>query len=326
MQRLLLFIIITSLCSLSVLAQDGEEPTDTIKYWTKGGFVSLNLNQVSLTNWAAGGENSFSATLIGNGFTNFKKNKIYWDNSLDFSYGLLKPGDLDWRKNEDRIEVNSKFGRQTSKKVYFTVLTNFKSQFAKGYNFPNDSVYVSKWAAPAYLLISIGLDYKPFEYLSIYISPATGKFTFVSDDGLANQGAFGLDPAVFAGDNPDSTVITAAKHSRAEFGAYFTALFEKEIFKNVTLKTKLDIFNNYTDKNKPNRKEFDINWETNINMKVNKFLTASIITHLIYDADILFNIDENEDGVTDLRADGSEKIGPRTQFKEVFGIGLSYKF
>ena len=94
----------------------------------------------------------------------------------------------------------------------------------------------------------------------------------------------------------------------------------------MTLKTKLDIFNNYTDKNKPNRKEFDINWETNINMKVNKFLTASIITHLIYDADILFNIDENEDGVTDLRADGSEKIGPRTQFKEVFGIGLSYKF
>lgn len=299
---------------------------DTTKHSTKGGFISLNLNQVQLINWAAGGENSFSSTLIGNAFANYKKDKHIWDNSIDIAYGLLKPGDLDWRKNEDRLEVNSKLGRQLKEKLYLTFLLNFKSQFAKGFDYPNDSVYVSKWAAPAYLLLSIGLDWKPLEYLSIYISPATGKFTFVNDDGLANQGAYGLEPAVFAGENPDSTVITAARKSRSEFGAYFTASLEKEIFKNVSLKTKLDLFNNYTDKNTENRKAIDVNWETRINMKVNKYLTASIITHLIYDADIMIAIDKDDDGVTDLDEDGAEIFGPRTQFKEVFGIGLSYKF
>jgi hypothetical protein len=48
-------------------------------------------------------------------------------------------------------------------------------------------------------------------------------------------------------------------------------------------------------------------------MKVNSWLNANIATHLIYDDDIT---------ITD--KDGNS--GPRTQFKEVLSVGLSYAF
>ena len=60
--------------------------------------------------------------------------------------------------------------------------------------------------------------------------------------------------------------------------------FKKDIFTNVTLASKLELFNNYTDKDKDNAKKIDVNWETGLLMKVNKFMTASILTQLIYDA------------------------------------------
>jgi len=77
----------------------------------------------------------------------------------------------------------------------------------------------------------------------------------------------------------------------------------------------VDLFSNYLH----NPQNIDVNWQVLINMKVNKFLSASITTHIIYDDDIMIPLDRNEDGIT-------EGKGPRTQFKEVLGVGLSYKF
>ncbi|WP_423129656.1 hypothetical protein [Gaoshiqia sp. Z1-71] len=54
-------------------------------------------------------------------------------------------------------------------------------------------------------------------------------------------------------------------------------------------------------------------------MKINSFLSANLITNLIYDNDIKIPIDKDHDGLTD-------EIGPRIQFKELFGIGLNVKF
>jgi hypothetical protein len=124
-----------------------------IPAWEKGGFAALNFNQVSFTNWAAGGQNAISTTFIGNTFAKYKKGKTSWDNNLDLTYGLLKNKGQSLRKNEDKIDFFSKVGVRATDKLNWAGLVNFKSQFADGYNFndPDEKrPVVSKFMAPAF--------------------------------------------------------------------------------------------------------------------------------------------------------------------------------
>lgn len=257
--------------------------------WKKGGFIGLNFTQVNLSQWAQGGENSlaFSGTL--NLFANYIKGKIDWQNSLDLAYAMIQSGNNGIRKSDDKIDLTSKYSRKFSEHWLYGVLFNFKSQFANGYKFPNDSIAVSKFFSPAYITLAPGVTYKPVEYFEVFISPATGKWTFVNDQILSDAGAYGVEPG--------ETV-------RSEFGAYLNLKFRKDIMENVNFSTKLELFNNYTDKDKDNAKKIDVNWENALNMKVNKFITASITTQLLYDANVV----------------------ERTQFKQTVGVGFGYKF
>jgi hypothetical protein len=263
--------------------------TDTVKYWKKGGFASVMFNQVSLSNWVAGGENALSTTLLLNFYANYKKDKIVWDNSLDLGYGFLKGGGKKLRKNEDKIDFLSKLGHQAFGNFYYSALFNYKTQFTEGFNYPNDSVVISKFNAPAYISLSLGMDYKPNEFFSVFLSPATGKFTVVADKALSDAGMYGVEPG---------------KRVRSEFGAGLNAKFQKDVITNVNVLSKLVLFNNYTDKDKTNRANIDVNWEVMVSIKANKYLTTSIFTNLIYDQNII----------------------RKTQFKEVLGVGASYKF
>ena len=291
---------------LITIALFGQEDTAAVRPWSFDGFFSQQLNQVSFTNWAAGGENSFSSTSIAVLTANFSKDKSVWENKLDMAYGLIKTQDTPTRKNEDKIDFLSKYGWMVSPKIAATALLNFRSQFTAGYNYSNDEELVSNFMAPGYLLTSLGFDYKPVDYFSIFFSPATGKFTFVQDESLSAIGAYGVDPG---------------ETFRPEFGAMASLAFARDIFENVNLASKVDLFNNYTDSNKANRKNTDVNWQTTLNMKVNKFITASMGFNLIYDHDIPVPIFETVGG-----EQTQVGTGPRTQFKQLLGIGLSYTF
>jgi hypothetical protein len=313
------YIYITAflLLSIAVNAQD--------TLWHKGGIISLNFSQTSLTNWAAGGESSVAANGLVNVFAKYKLKRIAWDNSLDLGYGFIKSGELDLRKNEDKIDFTSKFGYAANdkNKLFYTALLNFKSQFTTGYEYPNDTtkVKISDFAAPAYTLFSLGMDYKPYDYFSLYISPLTIKTTIVSDQNLADAGAFGVDKASY---DVAGNKIADGEKVRTEFGAYLNARFQKDVATNVNLLTKLDLFSNYSE----NPQNVDVNWELLLAMKVNSLLTASISTQLIYDDDI--DIQEyavrNGFRIPKVREDRVTPLaGPRVQFKEVISIGLSYK-
>lgn len=279
------------LALFAILYTNAQTTTEIDTSWKKGGFIGLNFTQVGLSQWYAGGENSLALAGNVNLFDNYAKGKITWDNTLDLNYALLQSGTADVRKSDDRIDFTSKYGRKIKEgsKWYYAALLNFKSQFTDGFAYPNDSVVVSKFLAPGYLILSLGLDFKPNEFLSFYFSPVTGKFTFVTDDDLNSIGAYGVD---------------TGKTVRSEFGAYLNMKFKKDIMENVTFSTKLELFNNYTDKDKDNAKRIDVNWETALMMKVNKYLTAGLNTILIYDHNQI----------------------QRTQFKEVIGVGFGYKF
>ncbi|MCO6495307.1 MAG: DUF3078 domain-containing protein [Bacteroidetes bacterium] len=289
------------------------------KGWLKGGFLSTNFTNVGLKNWAAGGQSSVAFSVIGSSFAIYKTKQMTWENYLDASWGTIRNGAAKYPdgtinkfyKNEDKLSLLSKYGRKITPKLNYTALLEFKSQFFPGYA-PFDPAtgtsgqHISNFIAPAYGMLSLGFDYKPSSFLSFYLSPVTGKFTIVNEQRLADLGAFGVKKAETDGNgNP---IAGTGQKFRTEFGWYLSMMFNKDIIQNTNLKTRVDLFTNYKTLNKT-----DVNWETTINMKVNKYITASIYTQLIYDDDI------------DVTPE-TPMVNPRVQFKHVLGIGFSYMF
>ena len=277
---------------------------DSTQGWKRGGVFSLNLAQTSLTNWAAGGQNSFAVNGMLSTFANYKRGKTVWVNSLDLGYGLLKQGGTGYRKTDDKFDLLSKYGYEAFKNFYYSALLNFKTQMAPGYTYSETGrELISDLFAPAYLLAALGLDYKPSDHFSAFIAPLTGKLTFVNNKLLSDAGAFGVTPG---------------KKSLSEFGGYLRVIYTKndfksEFLKNVTFTTKIDLFSNYI----KNPQNVVVNWETLIAFKVNKFLSANINTQLIYDDKIKVPVVRN--GV-------ATSIGSLVQFKEILGVGFSYNF
>ena len=314
------FILITLILALfipSIRGQDAETlkklnaklVADTIQGWKKGGIIGVNLAQTSLTNWAAGGQNSVAVNGLFSLFANLSRDKSRWDNSLDIGYGILKQEGLGTRKTDDRLEFLSKYGRQAFGNFYYAALLNFKTQFTDGYNYAGETrTRISDFMSPGYLVLALGLDFKPNAYISAFIAPVTAKYTFVNDDSLSAAGAFGVTPG---------------ENLKSELGGYMRAVYSKndyqsEFLKNVTFISKLDLFSNYGN----NPQNIDVSWENIISLKVNKFISANITTHLVYDDDIMVPFDRNDDGT----AAPGELVGSKIQFKEILGIGFSYNF
>jgi hypothetical protein len=311
MKRFLCLLIMTILSS-GLVAQDIQKvskakdealtgaPADTAKkHWYIQGSTGLTFTQAAFSNWAAGGQNSLGLSAMINLKANYKKGKHAWANTIDLGYGfqiLGKSKEAKYNKINDKIELTTAYGFELhqNKKWYLTLLVNFRTQFDKGYNYPNDSVVISKFMAPGYLIAGLGITYTPAKWFYLYLSPASGRFTFVLDTALANQGAFGVDKG---------------KQIRGEFGPYLRADLNKDLAKNINLSTTLELFTNYL----KGFGNIDVNWSFLLTMKVNKWLAASIQTQLIYDDDVM------------IQTDPTEMAGPRTQFKEMIGVGLSYK-
>ncbi|MDD3876344.1 MAG: DUF3078 domain-containing protein [Bacteroidales bacterium] len=288
---------------------------DTIVGWKTGAVLSISATQSSFTNWAAGGQNSIAVNGISSLFANYKKRSSSWDNTLDLGYGIQRQGEVkSWIKTDDKIDFASKYGQKASNYWYYAALLNFKTQMDVGYKYPNDSVPISNFLAPAYIIGALGMDYKPNRHFSAFIAPVTAKITVVNDQVLADSGAFGVEKAVINATN--GQIITPGETMRSEFGGYIKLAFQKdEILRNVNLTTKIDMFSNYL----KNPQNIDISWEVLVAMKVNKYITVTLSTHLLYDDDIDIGIDTDDNGTPD-------KFGPRTQYKQVIGVGLSYKF
>jgi hypothetical protein len=156
------------------------------------------------------------------------------------------------------------------------------------------------------------MDYKPNDNFTMLIAPLTGRYIIVNDQDLADQGAFGVDPAEY---DPLGVKVSSGKKSNFEMGAFIKIGYKKAIMENITFGTKLELFSNYL----RDPQNVDVNWEVLLDMKVNKFITAKITTQLIYDDNTIITVDNNDDGIID-------ESGPRTQFKEVLGVGLAYTF
>lgn len=276
-----------------------KDPNDTIpKTWKIGGVYSLTFNQAALSNWAAGGDkSSLSLATFLNAHAFYKKGKHAWDNTIDLAYGITSTTSLGMRKSDDRIDLLSKYGYDIGKNWYVSGLFNFRSQFAKGYAYPNGAskVVTSNFLAPAYVLLSPGMNWKPNDEFSFFISPATARWTIVSNDSLASVAAFGVD---------------SGKHVLFQFGAFASASYNKKISPTATYSGRLDLFSNYLE----NPQNISLYWTNVLTVKVTKLISMSLTVNMIYD-----------DNIKSVKDNGTSG-GPRPQLQELIGIGLSYKF
>jgi hypothetical protein len=275
-----------------------KDPNDTIpKVWKTGGTLRFTFTQGAQSNWSAGGEkNTLGLSSFFSGYAFYKKDRHSWDNTADLAFGFLNTTTLGSRKTDDRIDLLTKYGYELKKNWYLGGLVNFRTQFAPGYAYPTDAppVLTSAFMAPGYLIVSPGLNYKPNDEFSFFISPATVRWIFVENDSLAAKGSYGVD---------------SGKNVKAEFGAYSTTMFTHKISSTTVYTGRLDLFSNY--ENKP--QNVDVNWTNVLAVKVTGIIVMSLSFSLIYDND-----------VPTIKPDGSSG-GASTQIQELLGIGVSLK-
>lgn len=273
----------------------------TGKLWTKSGVFNVNMTQVNLSNWSAGGYSSVSGMVMFNGVANWRKGRRAWDNSLILAFGGQHIHDgSEPVKTDDRIELNSKYGYELSQAWYLAGLVQFKTQFTEGFN--AERVRISNLLAPAYLTGGIGMDYKPNAKFNAFISPAVARIIIVDDESLFG-GSTDPDLRVYGVLNGDNTAF--------EFGGYVRMQYQTDLAPNITFMTRGDVFSNYL----RNPQNMDVTWETLWTFKVNDWFSATLNTLLIYDHDT--NLPKTD-------AEGLPYTGPATQFKETLGIGLAW--
>ena len=267
--------------------------TDTAaKKWKKGGLFSLTLSQTSLKNWAAGGDNyALSLNTALSGFAMYKNGRNEWNTSAGFNLGYVNTSSLGARKNDDRFDLLSKYGYALNPKLNIGAVFNFRTQFFKGYTYPDATTKVlsSDILAPAYILLGLGLDYKPAKDLSIFFSPVTARWVIVNDDSLSAKGAYGVTPG---------------KKSLFQLGAFISTNYKASINKNVTYTGRLDLFSDYLDK----PLNVAMNMTNLFAVKISNILSVTYSLDLIYDDNVrLFGVNHD---------------APALQVKSIIGAGL----
>jgi len=275
-------ILLVLVALQSAWAQDKKEDN---KVWKKGGTIALMFNQASFDNWIKGGENSMAISGLVNYDFNYKKDKSVWDTKLITAYGLSKIND-DVKKTDDRFEINSVYGHQASKVWYYSFFGDLKTQFTDGYDYAvSPKVTTSTLFAPAYLSFGPGMLWKKSDNLKVNFAPLTSKLTLVMDDNLSAAGAYGVDPG---------------KNMRYEMGMAINGYYKFNLMKNVSVENILGLYSNYLD----HPENMDIDYQLNMVMTVNKYISANFGVYLLYDDNASFDI----------------------QMKESFGLGFNAKF
>jgi hypothetical protein len=276
----LIFLGFASLCA--------QETVQDTSYWNKKGKFTLLANQSSFNNWLAGGQNNIAVNANINYDFNYKKDKNTWQNKLIVAYGITKVKDANILKSDDRLEWNSIYGRQARGNWYYSAFLNFKSQIstdlgnpAPGYTLP----VTTKLFAPAFLQIGPGMLWKKSDNLKVNFAPATSRFVFVLDDVLSSVGAFGVTPG---------------EKLRYELGASISGYYKFVLVENVTVENILNLYSNYLEK----PENVDMDYQLNIAMKINKFLSANLAFQAIYDDNAFRGL----------------------QTRQVFGVGFNYDF
>lgn len=175
-----LFTLILGL--VAVGAVSAQEAETKVNPWKFNGSVGLNAAATGMWNWAAGGNNNVNGVAYTKLRLLYNENSLSWETNLDMEYGMTWI-DQEYdalQKSSDKFNFNTKLGWEFHKSWYLTASAGFQSQFAYGRSYDGTAGFdpvISKWLAPSYTDIAVGIDWKPNDIFSIYLSPVAGRLT-----------------------------------------------------------------------------------------------------------------------------------------------------
>lgn len=250
-------LILLFLCSFTIVSQN-----DSIKKWSVTGRAVFLFNQTAFSNWTSGGENTVAGNIGLNYDFNYKNEGWNWDNKIISSYGLSHFQKQGYRKTDDRFELNSLLGKKTRGYWFISFFTNFKTQYARGYNYKKKpKEFISNFFAPAYLSFAPGFLWKKSDDFRINIAPASAKFTFVTDE---FSGKYGVEQG---------------RNSNFGLGFNLSAFYKFKVMTNVTMENNLVLYSDYLD----NPQNIDVDYQIIFNVQANKYLTMNLGLHTIMD-------------------------------------------
>lgn len=281
-------------------AQQSTDTTTVKEGWISEGAFTLLFNQSAFSNWQAGGENSIGGNAGLNYSLNYLKGNWNWDNTLAISYGLTKTEGAGLRKTDDRFELNSLAGKKTSLYWRYSFFTEFRIQFTPGYHYENDpgaNFATSGPFRPAYLSFGPGMAWKKSKNLKCNLAPATSKLTLLGGEIFT----YDDDTGLFVSSNERTTFgVEPGKSLRYELGFYASGYVKFKLMENVTVENILNLYSNYLE----DPQNIDINYQLNIAMKINDYLSANIAFQAMYDDNAFAGF----------------------QIREVSGLGINYNF
>lgn len=174
-------------------------PTDT-SYWRTSLKAGVNLNEAVVSdNWKGGGATSLGLSTLFNGQAHYQRERRTWDNEADFLYAGQYTRGQGYRKTNDRLWLDTKYGHALTPKWALFGSLNMLSQFAPGYDYSGDVPrLVSSFIAPAYLTNAYGIDFHPNKRFSLRLSPFAPRLTIVRDlarfQTLPTDVVYGVDP------------------------------------------------------------------------------------------------------------------------------------
>ena len=281
------------------------------------GSYGLNINQLALSNWAAGGENSATGKAFANFALKYTNKTFEQTFGGAFAFGISRFADKRIEKQDDKIDLTYTVSRKSKAQWNYSMVTTFNTQFANGYKYPNDSTVISSFFAPAYLTVSAGYTYKTKdERFQIFLSPLAGKATFVINQDLADQGAFGVKKGYY----DQNEIWIPGEHVAAVIGVNVIINYKQPIGKNINYITMLNGFYNYSERRTDQRRtRLDFNWENTVNFVISRHLTTILFVNLKYDHNTTFPV-YDEDGTTVI-----DNV-PKLQVKESLGIAFVHNF
>ena len=297
-----ILIVFCAFVATSAIAQ--TDTTQPEKPWKHSGLYNVGVTQTALINWAAGGSNTTNATFLLKQAATYNKGKHTWFNLLEYNLGYnFQPAAN--VKSDDKIELTTRYDRDLSDGDWSaSAYANARTQLFDGFSNPEDSVRISAILSPAYATYGLGFTNKSVKGLNIYVSPLTVKNTFVIDSALSAQNQF------FDLQAPNVSAL-AKGAMRWELGAFAEIIYAQKVTESFEITSKLSLFSNYLDR----PQNIDVTWEALFMFKATKFLTATVLLNLIYDHDIK---------IEEIDSEGNSTSGPKVQFKQIFGAGLSF--
>lgn len=277
------FFLLILFVSAVTVAQ--ETTIDTTKHWTRKGVFTFLANQSSFSNWQAGGQNNFAGNVGVNYDFNYKNGDWNWDNKIIASYGLTKIKGADTQKTDDRLEFNSLLGKKASGYWFYSAFFNFKTQMDTGLDPATQTVKISHFFSPAFFQFGPGMLWKKSDNLKVNIAPATSKLILVHDHFTEFGSSFGVEQG---------------ETTRYELGAAVNGYYKFNIMENVSVENILNLYSNYLEE----AQNVDIDYQLNIVMKINKFLSTNFAFQTIYDDNAFRGF----------------------QTKQIIGLGVNYGF